>query len=30
MMDKNIAVKVVNTNLTDHALCILEYDFKLL
>lgn len=26
-MDKNVAVKVVDTNLTDHALCILEYDY---
>jgi hypothetical protein len=25
MMDKNVAVKVIDTNLTDHALCILEY-----
>ena len=24
-IDKNVEVKVVNTNLTDHALCILEY-----
>lgn len=29
-MDKNVAVKVVDTNLTDHALCILEYGFELL
>lgn len=27
-MDKNAAVKVEETNLTDHALCILEYDFE--
>lgn len=29
-MDKNITVKVVNTNLTDHALCSLEYDYEFL
>ncbi|MFD1173938.1 hypothetical protein [Oceanobacillus picturae] len=27
-IDKNVAVKVKDTNLTDHALCILEYDFE--
>lgn len=26
VMDTNVEVKVVNTNLTDHALCILEFD----
>lgn len=25
LMDKNVQVNVVNTNLTDHALCVLEY-----
>lgn len=26
-IDKNIEVKVINTNLSDHALCILEYGY---
>ena len=29
-MDRNVSVKVKDTNLTDHALCILEYDFEYL
>jgi hypothetical protein len=29
-LDKNVDVKVRDTNLTDHALCILEYDFDYL